>query len=67
MDIVNLIIAFESGEMTTEEQIELFARLIKSGMAWTLQGNYGRTARHLIDAGVIDRDGEINWDALAIL
>ena len=67
MNIVNLIIAFESGELTTEEQIKLFARLIKSGMAWTLQGSYGRTASYLIDAGVIDRDGEINWDALAIM
>jgi hypothetical protein len=67
MNIVNLIIAFESGEMTTEEQIELFARLIKSGMAWTLQGHYGRTASYLIESGVIDRDGEINWDALATL
>ena len=67
MNILNLIIAFESGELTTEEQIELFARLIKSGMAWTLQGSYGRTAKHLIDSGVIDTDGEINWDALAIL
>ena len=67
MNIVNLIIAFESGEMTTEEQIELFARLIKSGMAWSLQGSYGRTASYLIEAGVIDREGEINWDALAIL
>jgi hypothetical protein len=67
MNIVDLIIAFESGEMTTEEQIKLFATLIKSGMAWSLQGSYGRTASYLIDEGVIDRDGEINWYALDIL
>jgi hypothetical protein len=67
MNIVDLIIAFESGEMTTEEQIKLFSTLIKSGMAWSLQGIYGKTASYLIDAGLIDRDGEINWYALAIL
>lgn len=67
MNIVDLIIAFESGEMTTEEQIKLFATLIKSGMAWSLQGSYGRTASYLIDTGVIDRSGEINWDAFAVL
>ena len=67
MNIVNLIIAFESGELTTEEQIELFARLIKSGMAWTLQGHYGRTAKHLIEIGAIDNEGNINWDKIGIL
>jgi hypothetical protein len=53
--------------LTTEEQIELFARLIKSGMAWTLQGHYGRTAKYLIEIGAIDRDGFINWDNIATL
>jgi hypothetical protein len=67
MNIVNLIIAYESGELTTEEQIELFARLIKSGMAWSLQGHYGRTAKYLIEIGAIDRDGIINWDNIATL
>lgn len=67
MNIVNLIIAFESGELTTEEQLELFSRLIKSRMAWSLQGSYGRTANYLIENRVIDDNGIINWDNVAIL
>ena len=53
------IIAYESGELTPQEQEELFAKLIKNGMAWTLQGHYGRSAMDYIRAGYIDRAGNI--------
>ena len=59
MDLVNDIIAYESGELTNDKIIDLFARLVKSGMAWTLQGHYGRTAEALIDGGYIDVNGEV--------
>jgi hypothetical protein len=39
--------------------LELFSELIKTGQAWRLQGHYGRTARAIIDAGYISKDGEI--------
>jgi hypothetical protein len=39
--------------------VELFSELIKNGMAWTLQGNYGRTAKALIDAGYLNKEGDI--------
>ena len=45
--------AFESGELDREETIELFQHLIKTGLAWKLQGSYGRTAQALIQAGEI--------------
>ena len=32
--------------------IEAWQYLIDTGMAWTLQGWFGRTARHLIDEGI---------------
>jgi len=48
---VDKIIAYENGEMSDEDTIELFQTLIDSGMAWTLQGHYGRTAMSLIEAG----------------
>ena len=51
MDQVDKIIAYESGELDEEGIIELFQELIDSGLAWSFQGSYGRTARALIEAG----------------
>ena len=58
-DLVNKIMAFESGELGPEEALHLFADLIKTGLAWQLQGTYGRAAADLIARGLISRDGEI--------
>lgn len=53
-DLTSAIIAFETGEIETEEQvIELFQHLVDTGLAWQLQGHYGRTATHLINEGYI--------------
>ena len=43
--------AYESGGMTEEEEIEFFQELVSSGLAWSLQGHYGRVAMHLIESG----------------
>lgn len=51
MDQVDKIMAYEAGELSEEATIELFQELINSGLAWQLQGHYGRTAKGLIDAG----------------
>ena len=48
---VSRIMAFEQGELTNEETIDLFQELIDSGLAWQLQGFYGRAAVDLINAG----------------
>ena len=50
--MVDKIIQYESGNMTDEEMISFFQELIDSGMAWQLQGHYGRTASFLIEEGV---------------
>jgi len=60
--MIDKIIAYESGELNNEGILELFSELIKSGQAWHLQGCYGRQAQALIDKGLIDRQGVINWE-----
>jgi hypothetical protein len=60
--LVDKIISFESGELSSKGILELFSELIKTGQAWSLQGCYGRTAQALIDKGLIDTQGVINWE-----
>lgn len=45
------LIDYEEGRMTEPDIIRLFQRLIDTGLIWQLQGNYGRTAQALIEAG----------------
>jgi hypothetical protein len=56
---VNNVNDHETGIPDTEEQLELFAELIRTGRAWTLKGSYEHTARHLIDAEYITPHGQI--------
>ena len=56
---VNFIIAYESGEIGTQDTIDLFSYLIKNGMAWGLQGSYGRTASAFIDNRILAKNGTI--------
>jgi len=56
---VSDVIAFEEGEMTQDEAVEFMAALVQSGMAWQLQGFYGRTANSMIEAGLISAEGEV--------
>lgn len=54
---VNDIMAYEAGEMSEEDMIVFFQKLIDSGLAWQLQGHYGRTAAALIENGYCHRKG----------
>ena len=46
---IDKLIAYENGELDEDETIALFQELIDSGIVWTLQGHYGRTAQRFID------------------
>lgn len=52
---------YEQGQMTEEQEIKLFQYLVKTGIAWQLQGSYGRRAAMLIEAGVVQpaNDGQV--------
>lgn len=42
-------------EADSEDQVlEAWQTLVDTGMAWQLQGWFGRTARHLIEEGYIN-------------
>ena len=52
-DVVIDIMAYEAGEMDEPQIIEFFQYLVDTGLAWQLQGHYGRTATALIESGVV--------------
>ena len=51
LNAVDLIIDYESGLLDENETVDLFQELINSGLAWQLQGSYGRMATDLIREG----------------
>ena len=61
---INMILDYESGELPAEDTLKLFAELIRTGQAWSLQGNYGRTAQGLIEGGYISKEGKIKGGEL---
>jgi hypothetical protein len=56
-DVTNRLIDYECGHLDDSATLRLFSELVKTGMAWTLQGHYGRTAQALIDDGWLEADG----------
>lgn len=51
VDEVAWMIQYEGAEMDDDEAINGFQHLINTGLVWSLQGHYGRTANSLIENG----------------
>lgn len=60
MDLLDQIMAYENDELDVLDEIKLMAKLVQNGMAWTLQGHYGRFANRLIKMEFINHKGELN-------
>lgn len=57
-DTVSGIIAFEGGELSKYETVELFVQLGNAGTIYHLQGSYGRGFNNLLEQGYITRNDE---------
>lgn len=57
-DLVGRLADLEEGLLEFDEVVDLFQYLVDTGMAWTLQGYYGRIAEGLIQAGLVTRSEE---------
>lgn len=53
MNVADRLFAYEAGELDEIEAVDLFQDLLDTGLVWSLQGHYGRTAAALIEAGHI--------------
>jgi hypothetical protein len=52
-DLPGAIDRYEGGEMTSEEEVELFQVLVSTNLIRDLQGSYQRRAIDLIHAGLV--------------
>jgi hypothetical protein len=58
-DLTLALASYEEGDLGEDEILALFQHLVDTGLAWRLQGHYGRTAVWLYKAGrITDEDGE---------
>lgn len=54
LNILGLIMSYEQGILCNDEIVYLFQQLIDSGLLWDLEGHYLRTAKYLLENGLIE-------------
>jgi hypothetical protein len=65
-DLLNQLMAYEAGQLDEAHMIIFFQQLVDTGLAWQLQGHYGRIAQQLIRQGLLtlqpkgSTSGEVN-------
>jgi hypothetical protein len=59
-DSLGFIMAYEDGDLDENDIVAGFQCLIDSGMAWSLQGHYGRMAAALIKGGYCEEARKLN-------
>jgi hypothetical protein len=57
-NLADQIRAFEDGDLDGDETVALFQKLVDTGIAWELQGLYGRFAAALIRDGLVTIKGK---------
>ena len=62
MSLMERVIAYETEHHDLEWIVQFFADLIATGLAWQLQGHYGREAKAYIDNGLISVQGDVDWN-----
>jgi hypothetical protein len=67
MNITAQVIEYETGMMNEVDVVNFFAHLIRTKLAWQLQGHYGRTASSFIQDGLIDEFGNLTPKTIDIL
>jgi hypothetical protein len=57
--LVDQLVRYENDELSTKETVDLFGLLVQTGLAWTLQGHYGRRAYYLVEQGYLSPEGDV--------
>lgn len=59
MDILDKIIQYETEEVDDQWLIDFVQELVNTGLAWGLQGHYGRLAHNLISKRLVALPGRV--------
>ena len=62
MGLMNRVIEYQTEDHSLEWNLQFFADLIATGLAWRLEGHFGREAKAYIENGLVSAQGEIDWD-----